>query len=62
MYSSAQAAMATLDRVATVATYVPSVTYPNTGFSQALRAVAGAMVRSIGTKVLTAVSWIVSLI
>jgi len=51
VYSSAQAAMATLDRVATVATYVPSVAYPNTGLSQALRAVAGAMVRGIGTKV-----------
>ena len=51
VYSSAQAAMATLDRVATVATYVPSVTYPNTGLGQALRAVAGAMVRGIGTKV-----------
>ena len=51
VYSSAQAAMATLDRVATVATYAPSVTYPNTGLGQALRAVAGAMVRGIGTKV-----------
>ena len=46
-----QRAMATLDRVATVATYAPSVTYPNTGLGQALRAVAGAMVRGIGTKV-----------
>ena len=51
VYGSAQAAMATLDRVATVAQYAPSVTYPNTGFGQALRAVAGAMARSIGTKV-----------
>lgn len=46
-----QRAMATLDRVATVATYAPTVTYPNTGLGQALRAVAGAMVRGIGTKV-----------
>jgi uncharacterized protein (DUF1501 family) len=49
--STAQAALGTLDRVATVASYTPSVTYPNNGLAQALRAVAGAMVRSIGTKV-----------
>jgi uncharacterized protein (DUF1501 family) len=46
-----QSALATLDRVATVGTYQPSVTYPNTGLGQALKAVAGAMVRQIGTKV-----------
>lgn len=51
VYGTAQAAMATLDRVATVARYTPSVTYPNTGFGQALRAVAGAMSTGIGTKV-----------
>lgn len=51
VYSSAQSAMATLDRVATVASYGPSVTYPNTGFAQAMRAIAGAMVRGIGTRV-----------
>jgi len=51
VYDSSQAALATLDRVATVAAYAPSTTYPNTGFGQALRAVAGAMVKSIGTKV-----------
>jgi uncharacterized protein (DUF1501 family) len=51
VYGSAQAAMATLDRVATVGTYLGEVTYPNTGLSLALRAVAGAMVRGIGTKV-----------
>ncbi|HZR24510.1 MAG TPA: DUF1501 domain-containing protein [Vicinamibacterales bacterium] len=51
VYGSAQAAMATLDRVATVASYSPSVTYPNTGFGQALKAVSGAMAKSIGTKV-----------
>jgi len=48
---TSQAALATLDRVATVATYAPTVTYANNGLSQALRAVAGAMVRGIGTKV-----------
>ena len=51
VYGSAQAALATLDRVGTVATYGGTVTYPNSGFGQALKAVAGAMVRSIGTKV-----------
>ncbi len=49
--STAQAALGTLDRVATVASYRPSLTYPNNGFGQALRAVAGAMNRQIGTKV-----------
>jgi uncharacterized protein (DUF1501 family) len=49
--STTQAALGTLDRVATVATYQPSLTYPNNGFSQALRAVAGAMNKQIGTKV-----------
>jgi uncharacterized protein (DUF1501 family) len=51
VYGSAQAAMATLDRVASVAQYTPSFTYPNTGLGQALRAVAGAMFRGIGTRV-----------
>jgi len=51
VYGSTQAALATLDRVATVASYRPSPAYPNTGFSQALQAVAGAMTRSIGTRV-----------
>ena len=51
VYGTAQAAMATLDRVATVGRYTPSVTYPNTGFGQALRAVAGAMSLGVGTKV-----------
>jgi uncharacterized protein (DUF1501 family) len=51
VYSSQTAAMATLDRVATVGTYGPTVTYPNSGFGQAMRAVAGAMVRGIGTRV-----------
>jgi len=51
VYGSTQAALSTLDRVATVAQYAPSVTYPNTGFGQALRAVAGAMNKGIGTRV-----------
>jgi uncharacterized protein (DUF1501 family) len=55
--STQQQAFATLDRVAPVATYVatnPSaggVTYPNNGFAQALKAIAGAISRGVGTKV-----------
>jgi uncharacterized protein (DUF1501 family) len=49
--ASAQGAFATMDRVATVASYAPTATYPNTGLGSALRAVAGAIVRGIGTKV-----------
>jgi uncharacterized protein (DUF1501 family) len=49
--ATAQAAFATLDRVALVAAYTPTTTYPNNGLGQALRAVAGAMVRGIGTRV-----------
>ncbi len=50
--ATAQAAIATLDRVASVNTYAPTVTYPaNNGLAQALKAVAGAMVKGIGTKV-----------
>ena len=51
VYGSSQAALATLDRVATVASYKPSPAYPNTGFAQALQAVAGAMNRGVGTKI-----------
>jgi uncharacterized protein (DUF1501 family) len=49
--ATAQAAFATLDRVVQVATYTPSVTYPNNGLGQALRTVAGAMARGVGTRV-----------
>src|SRR5262245_52912359 len=51
VYGTAREALSTLDRVATVAQYAPSTTYPNTGFGLAMRAVAGAMSKSIGTKV-----------
>lgn len=51
VYESIRAAMGTLDRVATVGTYTGTVTYPNTGFGLAMRAIAGAIVRGIGTKV-----------
>jgi uncharacterized protein (DUF1501 family) len=49
--STAQAAFATLDRVAQVATYAPTVTYPNNGFGQALQMVAGAIARGVGTSI-----------
>jgi uncharacterized protein (DUF1501 family) len=48
---SAQGAFATLDRVALVASYTGSVAYPNNGFGAALRTVAGAIVRGVGTRV-----------
>ncbi len=49
--ATAQGAFATLDRVAQVGTYASTITYPNNGLAQALRAVAGAMVKGVGTKV-----------
>jgi uncharacterized protein (DUF1501 family) len=49
--ATARAAFATLDRVAQVGSYTPTVSYPNNGFAQALRMIAGAMVRGIGTNI-----------
>jgi len=49
--TSARAAMATLDRVAAVGQYKPTVSYPNNGFGQALQAVSGAMAKGVGTRV-----------
>ena len=49
--TSAQAAFATIDRVASAAVYTGTVTYPNNGFALALRTVAEALVRGIGTRV-----------
>jgi len=51
VYGSSEAALATLDRVAMVASYSPSATYPTSGLGQAFKAVAGAMVKGIGTKI-----------
>lgn len=45
------AALATLDRVASVASYTGTVAYANNGLAQALKAVGGAISRGIGTKV-----------
>ena len=44
-------AIETLDRVAAARVYTPTVAYPNNGFALALRTVAGAIVRGIGSKV-----------
>jgi uncharacterized protein (DUF1501 family) len=49
--SAALGAIETLDRVALATAYTPTIAYPNSGFGQALRTVAGAMVRGIGTRV-----------
>jgi len=46
-----QAAMATLDRVALVTKYHPSVTYPTGSFGQVMQTVAAAIAKSIGTRV-----------
>ncbi len=49
--AAAQGAMATLDRVAAVASYTGTVAYPNNGLALALRTVAGSLVRGTGTRV-----------
>lgn len=49
--STSVGAFGTLDRVASVVAYQPSATYPSTGLGLALRTVAGAMTRGIGTRV-----------
>ena len=48
---TAVGAFETLDRVASVASYAGTVTYPNNGFALALRTVAGSIVRGTGTRV-----------
>jgi uncharacterized protein (DUF1501 family) len=48
---SVRGAISTLDRVSSVNSYTPSLTYPNNGFALALRTVAASMVRGIGTRV-----------
>ncbi len=49
--STAQAALATLDRVGAVAAYTSTTDYPDSGFGQALKAVAGALATQVGTQV-----------
>jgi len=49
--STSRGAIETLDRVAQATAYTPTVQYPNNGFALALRTVAGAIVKSIGSRV-----------
>jgi uncharacterized protein (DUF1501 family) len=49
--TSAQAAFATIDRVSSASVYTGTVAYPNNGFALAMRTVAEALVRGIGTRV-----------
>ena len=49
--ATAQAALATLDRVAALAAYTPTTVYPRTGLGRALQAVAGALATQVGTQV-----------
>ena len=49
--STSRAALETLDRVAQARTYTPTVVYPNTGFGLALRTVAGAIVKGVGSRI-----------
>ena len=49
--STSRGAIETLDRVAQAQTYTPTVVYPNNGFAQSLRTVAGAIVQGIGSRV-----------
>jgi uncharacterized protein (DUF1501 family) len=49
--STAQGALVTLDRVAKVVQYAPTVTYAGDGLSQAFKTVAGSIAKGIGTKV-----------
>lgn len=46
-----KSALQSVDRVQSVSTYAPSVAYPNTGFGSALRMVAGAITKQVGTKI-----------
>ena len=49
--TSAMEAFATLDRVGSVVGYQSTGTYPNNGFAQALKTVAGSIAKGIGTRV-----------
>ena len=49
--STSRGAIETLDRVAEARSYTPTLAYPNNGFALALRTVAGAIVRGVGSRV-----------
>jgi uncharacterized protein (DUF1501 family) len=48
---TARGALETLDRVAAVASYTGTTSYPNNGLALALRTVAGSIVRGTGTRI-----------
>jgi uncharacterized protein (DUF1501 family) len=49
--STSLGAIDTLDRAAQAISYTPSIAYPNDGFGLALRTVAGAIVKGIGSRI-----------
>jgi uncharacterized protein (DUF1501 family) len=49
--STSRGAIETLDRVALATSYTPTVVYPNNGFALAMRTIAGAIVRGVGSRV-----------
>ena len=49
--STSRGAIETLDRVAQATSYTPTIAYPNTGFGLAMRTVAGAIAKGVGSKV-----------
>jgi uncharacterized protein (DUF1501 family) len=49
--ATTRGAIDTIDRVAQAAAYKPTVPYPNNGFALALKTVAGAIAKGIGSKV-----------
>jgi uncharacterized protein (DUF1501 family) len=49
--STSLGAIETLDRVAAASAYAPTLAYPNNSFGLALRTVAGAIVRGVGSRV-----------
>ena len=49
--STSRSAIETLDRVAQATSYTPTVAYPNSGLGAALKTVAGAIVKGVGSKV-----------
>ena len=49
--TASRGAIETLDRAALAVNYTPSTPYPNNGFALALRTVAGAIVRGVGSRV-----------
>jgi len=49
--STSRGAIETIDRVAQATTYKPTIAYPNNGFALALKTVAGAIAKGLGSRV-----------